>query len=242
MMDYAMASDVGRHRDHNEDRVGAAPLPDGLLGVVADGMGGHAAGEVASQMAMDALLAAAGPAAEGESLLGALEAAALAAHAAIQAAAQDGREGMGCTLTAAAVRPGRIELLHIGDSRAYVIGEAGMRQITTDDTLVQEMVSERVLTAEQARSHPARSVLTQALGVGERPTFLQIEEPVADGVLLLLCSDGLTAHLSDEKIARQIELSRSLGSAARRLVEAANRAGGRDNISVLLVRCGPQGT
>lgn len=240
MLDHAVASDVGRHRDHNEDRAGVAELADGLVAVVADGMGGHAAGEVASEIAVTRLLRVAEEAADG-GLLDALEAAASEAHEAIREAARDGREGMGCTLTAAAVRPGRLELLHIGDSRAYVLSEGKLHQLTEDDTLVQEMVSERVLTAEQARSHPARSVLTQALGVGDAATCKRIETELAGGEILLLCSDGLNGQLRDDRIQFILTHTRSLASAARRLVEAANRAGGRDNITVLLVRCpGPE--
>lgn len=237
MLEHAAVTDVGRVRDHNEDAHAVVPLIDGLLLAVADGMGGHAAGEVASALAVEGVQRAGRNTRRGESALVPLEEQIDRAHEKIRESAQDGREGMGCTLTVAALRPGKVELLQIGDSRAYLMHDDGLEQLTEDDSLVGEMVRAAVLTADEARHHPARSVLTKALGIGDVADFVTFEVEVRDGDLLLLCSDGLTSMVDDQTIHAILQSTRGLAAQAKALVAAANEAGGTDNITVVLARC-----
>lgn len=236
MKDHAALTDVGRTREHNEDAYAVVQLLDGLLCAVADGMGGHAAGEVASRIAIEKMEHAARAARLGQPLLPELQNAADAAHAAIREAAQDGREGMGCTLTVVAVRPGKLELLHIGDSRAYLLHDGAIEQLTDDDTLVGEMQRQALLTEAEAREHPARSVLTRALGVGQVADFSAATIDSRPGDLLLLCSDGLTGHLTDDELLARLDPKQGLEPVAKALVAAANEAGGSDNVTVVLAR------
>lgn len=237
MLEHAAVTDVGRVRDHNEDALAAVPLIDGLLVAVADGMGGHAAGEVASALAVEGVRRAARNTRKGESALPQLETQVDRAHEQIRKQAQDGREGMGCTLTAAAIRPGKVEILQIGDSRAYLLRDGEIQQLTDDDSLVGEMVRASVLSAEEARHHPARSVLTKALGIGEVADFTLVEAEVQDGDLLLVCSDGLTSMVNDDQIVDLVAAAKGVQAQAKALVAAANDAGGTDNITVVLARC-----
>ncbi len=237
MLEHAAVTDTGRVREHNEDAHVVVPLLDGLLVAVADGMGGHAAGEVASALAIEGVQRAGRNTRKGESALPQLELQVARAHAMIREQAQDGREGMGCTLTAAALRPGKVELLQIGDSRAYLAREDGLEQLTDDDSLVGEMVRAAVLSAEEARHHPARSVLTKALGIGGEADFALLEAEVKEGDVLLLCSDGLTSLVDDQRIHAILVATKGLPAQAKALVAAANDAGGTDNITVVLARC-----
>ena len=237
MVDHAALTDVGRTRDHNEDAYTIVPLLDGLLLAVADGMGGHAAGEVASALAIEGVARAGRNTRRGESALPQLEHQVDKAHHLIRESAQNGREGMGCTLTAAVLRPGKVEILQIGDSRAYLVRDDGMEQLTDDDSLVGEMVRASVLSPDEARHHPARSVLTKALGIGESAEFTTLDAMVAAGELLMICSDGLTSLLEDEMIHGVLMDTKGLKAQARALVEAANEAGGTDNITVVLAKC-----
>ncbi len=238
MHDHAAATDIGRVRDHNEDAYTVVPLIDGVLCAVADGMGGHAAGEVASELAVESMNVAGRLVRRGETALPLLEQAVDEAHAKIREQAQDGRQGMGCTLTAGAVRPGQVELLHIGDSRAYRLRGDEIEQLTKDDSLVGEMVRQNLISREEAQRHPSRSVLLRALGVGEVADFTSTTVEVQAKDVLLFCSDGLTTHLTDSRIRELVQGQRSLKKAAQALIEAANEAGGVDNITVVLVRCG----
>jgi protein phosphatase len=145
--------------------------------------------------------------------------------------------GMGTTLVALLAGVNRVALAHVGDSRAYLIRGAKIRQLTDDHSLVAELVRRREITAHAARGHPHRHVLTRALGV--RPTVeadLAELTPVADDVFVL-CSDGLTGHLRDEEIAAEVTRDSDLDGACERLIDLANARGGEDNTTVVLVRC-----
>lgn len=237
MLEHASLSDVGRQRDHNEDSIGVVSLLDGVLCVVADGMGGHAAGEVASAIALEEVERAARQIGLGRPAMPILEQAAARAHERIIETAKDGREGMGCTLTAVAIRTHRVEVLHIGDSRAYLIRDGAIEQITQDDTLVGELVRQGALTPEEARVHPHRNALLRALGYGETAEYQVHVEPAGARDVAVVCSDGLTTHVEDAEILRVVHESRTLKEAAATLVRLANEAGGSDNISVILCRC-----
>ena len=224
-------SDTGRQRRANEDHFYArAPLF-----VVADGMGGAQAGEVASGLAAETF--AAGLPDEG-SPQERLQARVLEANRRIHelSRADRDRAGMGTTLTAAYVDGDEVALAHVGDSRAYLLREGELTQLTRDHTLVEELVRRGRLTEEEAAEHPQRSIITRALGPEPDVEVDTLTQPVRDKDVLLLCSDGLTSMVSEADVADILRSTDNLADAGRALVKAANDAGGRDNITVVLVR------
>ena len=227
---WACGTHPGLRRPKNEDCIYPEyddRTSDSLLVAVADGLGGHRGGEVASHLAVDMAVKAAG--APEERLV--------AANKAILDAVLErpGLVGMGTTLTLAELRPGgEVDLAHVGDSRAYWWHAGLLRQITRDHTFVQDEVRAGRLTAEQARRHPERSVLKRALGFGYNLEVDVAEWTVSAGDRLLLCSDGLTSMVRDDRIADILE-GEVPSEAVWRLIEAANRAGGLDNISAIVV-------
>jgi len=226
---YAGLTDVGRVRAHNEDAV----LLEPPLFAVADGLGGHEAGEVASGIAVEALAEAAPAHADAKALGRAVRA---ANRAVIKAAREGrGREGMGTTLTAAIVEGSRIVVAHVGDSRAYLLHGETLERITRDHSMVADMIEQGTLTEEASRTHPHRSVITRALGTDPSMYADTYEVHAEPGDRLLLCSDGLTGMLTDERIAEVLGAYGDPELAARMLVDAANEAGGHDNISVVVV-------
>jgi PPM family protein phosphatase len=230
-------SDVGRLRSGNEDSYFCGQT----VFAVADGLGGHQGGEVASAAAVEPLANL-----DGRSFKDAGEAAeALAtaireANEAIldRAAGDPALYGMGTTVTAAAAADGRyLQLAHVGDSRAYLLRGGALEQLTIDHTVVGELVRRGRLTPEQAAIHPERSILTRAVGLDPRvpvdlpdPLELQPDDQV------LLCSDGLTEAVADGQIAELLSTAPDGHAACRSLIDAANDAGGPDNITVVLVR------
>ncbi len=245
--EIAVLTDPGRTRDHNEDTV--LCLSEVPLLAVADGMGGMAAGEVASKLAVDTLaefeadlrarveIAEEKRTAEARLELGdLLESAFQSAHDAIvQEAVNRGVSGMGTTMVAAAILQDRLLIGHVGDSRAYLLRGHQLRQLTEDHSVAQLYYRHGRITKAEIETHPDRNKIYQAVGCGNRIDPELIEVEVGDGDVLLLCSDGLCGIVSDKAIARLIE-SQDLERSARRLVEAANRMGGPDNISVALAR------
>jgi serine/threonine protein phosphatase PrpC len=231
-------TDVGRQRETNEDAVLARDLEshDVALLAVADGMGGHAAGDVASELAIATFAEAVEDALErgrtaGRAIL--RDAVAAANDTVTERAAEDGLEGMGTTLVAALVQGGKALFVNVGDSRGYHIDERGdIEQVTTDQSLVQDLVEQGELTPEEARDHPQRNVVSQALGTQEsvEPDL----ETRRFGGTLLCCSDGLTEEVADDTIAEVVAEAESVARAADRLVERANANGGSDNIGVVL--------
>jgi len=231
------ATDVGRVRQVNQDCV----LETGSLFAVADGMGGHAGGEVASRTAIDALARAFQPPAEGLPPAGLLIEAVETANQAVweQAQADSDLWGMGTTLTTLALveEEGREELAvaNVGDSRAYLLSGGDFTQLTADHSLVEEMVRSGELSAAQAAHHPKRHIITRVIGV--EPTVdvdAWLLRPVT-GDRILLCSDGLVDEVSDEDIASVLAEVEDPGQAARDLVTLAREHGGRDNITVIVV-------
>lgn len=223
-------TDRGLIRARNED----ALLCDAhrQLFAVADGMGGHAGGDVASAIAIRTLEAAAGPATQH-----ALVEAVAAANQTILATARENREleGMGTTLTVLAVARGEAVWAHVGDSRLYLYREGALRQLSRDQTWVRQQVDAGLLTAEQARSHPYASMLVQALGVKETVQPEVGALTCYPGDRFLLCSDGLTGMLRDPEIAEVLRGSDMCEAAVIELIDQANRNGGADNITVVLV-------
>ena len=245
------ALDPGHRRDNNEDAVlclnaalgGAGAQPFGLF-AVADGMGGHRNGELASEMAVRALgsylmsklykpLFGPDPQPAQESLRELMESAVQEAHRAVKKAAPGG----GCTLTAALVVGGQMAIAHLGDSRAYAVYRDGrIEPLTTDHSLVKRLQEMGQLTEEEAAVHPQKSVLYRALGQGATAQADIFTSSLPTAGSLLICSDGLWGVLAEDDIQRIVNSTSSPFLACQHLVDAANAAGGPDNISVVLVR------
>jgi protein phosphatase len=228
--DHAARSDTGRQRPANEDNY----FVTSPLFVVADGMGGAQAGEVASQTAVEFFTDGLpdGPA-SAEERLATLVA---RANARIHELAQSDEHlaGMGTTLTAAYVAEHDLAVAHVGDSRLYVLRDGELQQLTDDHSLVGELIRRGQIRAEEAEEHPQRSIITRALGIEHDVVVDHYTWPVRDGDVVLICSDGLTSMVPDARVAEIIRDAPSLAEAAQRLVQAANEAGGRDNITVIL--------
>jgi protein phosphatase len=229
-LEAALRSDAGR-RPNNEDAVYASPR----LAAVADGVGGHAAGEVASAWAIQAIIAL------DKSRLS------LPLDAAVRAALAWGNEtigfvaecrpetaGMSTTLTAVAVEADAYVLANVGDSRTYLLRDGELMRLSRDDSFVEELVERGHITPEQARRHPARSLVLQALDGAPDRTPAVVRLPARAGDRLLLCSDGLSDVLSDEEIAAQLSQHASRSACVDRLVQLALDAGARDNVSVIV--------
>ena len=226
---YTARSHLGMVRENNEDSAYAGPR----LLALADGMGGHAAGEVASQYVV-AALAELDQDEPGQDLTSALTSALARGNAAIATHVETHpeTEGMGCTATALLFDGRRMGLLHVGDSRAYLLRDGTLTQITKDDTFVQSLVDRGELSADEAHSHPRRSLILKALtGEPVEPTVVTREARVGDRYLL--CSDGLSDPVSTETIAETLGTG-SVEDSADRLVQLALRSGGPDNITVVV--------
>lgn len=228
-----VATDVGRVRQGNEDT--SLVADDAGLWAVADGMGGHRAGEVASEIAVRTLREAFVATGPSET---ALAGAAVAANAAIVAAANDDPElqGMGTTLVAVArTEADDLAYVNVGDSRIYLLRDGELQRLTVDHSLVEELVQEGSLTPEEARTHPRRNIVTRALGIAEQ---VQVDAGTItpyEGDRYLLCSDGLTDEVDEERMASVLRRLADPTDAAAELVRLAVEHGGRDNVTVLIV-------
>ncbi len=226
---FGSRTDVGCLRDHNEDSLAVSPP----LYVVADGMGGHAAGEVASEIAVNTIVAAAPAHADAQGLADAV----VEANREVIEASHDerGREGMGCTVTAALLEGERLVIAQVGDSRAYLMHKGELQQVTRDHSLMAELIEAGDITPEEARVHPKRSVITRALGSDPlmQPDIYELN--VEAGDRLLLCSDGLSTMLTDDRIANTLGRIGDAQRCASQLVNEAIEAGGYDNITVIVV-------
>lgn len=248
----AALTDIGRVRSGNEDSYSALwgeESPEGAeaLMVVADGMGGHAAGEVASSLAVDEVVrlitAAASPNLEGQAYLEFLGEAIQKANATVFQAGQDAdKRGMGTTCTVAVVRGDQLYVSHVGDSRAYLLRAESLHQITEDHSWVEQQVELGMLSREEARNHPDRNVITRAVGLEEKVTVDGYLVPLADQDILLLCSDGLTTMIEDAEIGVILSANQP-DDACTALIKAANSQGGHDNSTVVVARVigGPSG-
>ena len=236
-------TDPGLARDNNEDSVSFdAPTQ---LGVLADGMGGYNAGEVASGMAtafirseMSRWLDQAGKAANAREVRRALEICVDNANRSIFNAANSNPQyaGMGTTLVMGVYHDNRLMLAHIGDSRCYRLRADELTQITKDHSLLQEQMDAGLITPEQAATSLNKNLVTRALGVEDTVLLEVNEHRVESGDLYLMCSDGLSDMINDEAIAAILRADESMEIKAQSLIAAANEAGGRDNISVLLIQ------
>lgn len=240
---YAKGTDVGCQRAHNEDSVAVFDPRDpekrrrkGLLFIVADGMGGHQAGEVASGTAVETI--------SGEyygdpdpAVASALARAIEKANRVIHQRAQEAvaQAGMGTTVVAAAARGVELVVANVGDSRAYLLRDGAFRQVTRDHSLVEEQVRAGILSRDEARTHPQRNVITRALGADTEVNVDTYGGTLTAGDGLLLCTDGLSEHLSDEEMGRIVRQS-SPQEAIEGLIALARQRGGSDNITALLVK------
>jgi protein phosphatase len=224
----ASITDTGRRRRHNEDAFVCEPP----LFAVADGMGGAQAGELASGLAAAALRDDTNRSGGEQRVDDLIQEANRRIY---QRQSEDASaSGMGTTMTVALVEDGLVAIGHVGDSRAYLIRDRKLEQLTEDHSLVAELVRSGKLSPEEADHHPQRSVITRALGTDPDVDVDTFSVETMAGDLFLLCSDGLTSMVDDETILREVERNRSdLGAAAKALVRAANRGGGEDNITVV---------
>lgn len=226
---FGSRTDVGHVRDHNEDSLVVMPP----LFAVADGMGGHEAGEVASEITIATLTELAPHHPDAEALVRAVEAANLNVLKGPQRGI--GREGMGTTLTAAILEGERLLVTQVGDSRAYLLHQGALQQITRDHSLMTDMIEAGQLTPREARVHPNRSVITRAIGSDPRMQPDVYEINVEAGDRILLCSDGLNAMVEDPTIEGIMRRTQDPQKCASNLVDAALEAGGHDNVTVIVI-------
>lgn len=228
-LSWGTRSDVGLVRSHNEDSF----LLRTPLFVVCDGMGGHAAGEVASSIAVETIGEQA-PGTADDVLLGA---AVETANLAVIKGAEDGvgKPGMGCTATAVLISKNKMAVAHVGDSRAYMLHHGTLVRITHDHSYVEELVDSGQITADEARTHPSRSIITRALGSDPDMYADHFSLEVSDGDRVILCSDGLSSMIPDSDIEAVAVSSATPQQAADNLVGAALTAGGSDNVTALVV-------
>jgi protein phosphatase len=229
--DTIAKTDTGRQRRENED----SALAQAPVFVVADGMGGAQAGEIASRIAVEAFAQELPSSGTPEQRL---VTRVQEANRRIFDVSRSEREraGMGTTLTAAYLTDSTLTIAHVGDSRAYLFRDGSLKRLTQDHSLVDELVRRGKLTEEQAAEHPQRSIITRALGPEPEVEVDTWTYPVRAGDVLLLCSDGLTSMVSEERVEEILASADSLKDAAQALIDEANGAGGRDNITVVLFR------
>ena len=249
-IEFHGATDTGRARNNNEDSIAIDDAS--LLAVLADGMGGYNAGEVASSMATEFIkaelgrwLTEASANASDADVRRAMDICVDNANRAIFNAANSNPQyaGMGTTLVVAVFRDGRLLMGHVGDSRGYRLRGGKLAQITHDHSLLQEQIDSGLITPEQAAQSTNKNLVTRAVGVEDTVLLETHLHDVLPGDLYLMCSDGLSDMLDDDTIARLMQSSEALPDVADALIQAANDAGGRDNISVVLARArNPAGT
>jgi protein phosphatase len=249
---FAGGTDVGRKRDHNEDSI-FLPLDD-RLAIVADGMGGHASGEVASQLAVETIVSHFKKTKEMQVLtwpfkvdrdmrgeINRMNTSIMLANLEIneQAAANPEQKGMGTTVDAIWFLDDTIIIGHVGDSRVYRMHDGELLQVTEDHSLINDYIKMKRVTAEEAENWPHKNVIVRALGMKDTVQVDIITETPRVGDVYLLCSDGLTDMVSDDQIEHMLRAAGDLDDAVEGLITAANEEGGVDNISVVLARLEP---
>jgi protein phosphatase len=241
-MEMAWRSDIGRVRDLNEDSTGLFITSSGVvIAIVADGMGGHQAGDVASREAVKTIerVLCAHPlnvsTDEKSDLL--LHAEGKANEKVYTLATENSNfQGMGTTVVAAIVDEREVVLAHVGDSRAYVLHKGGLYQLTEDHSYVNLLRKHGQITAEEARNHPQRNMIVRAVGTNEEVEVDLINTPWGEEDILLLCSDGLTTMVDERDIGLVLTSGMTLEEMADKLIEMALNAGGNDNVSLILIR------
>ena len=240
-MNFFGMTDIGQRRETNQDVFYTHKFSDGMgFAIVCDGMGGQNGGHIASDMTcsivsgrlIDDDVNQAGPAQIKELVIAAIGEANIEVYK--KSNLEPGCKGMGTTTVLAVVKGGTAYIAHIGDSRVYLLTAAGLRQVTRDHSLVQELLDQGKIAPEDVKNHPNKNMITRAVGVNLTVDIDYLELPLEEGAKLLLCSDGLTNMVSDEVIGREL----SAGGApevCRRLIGLANEAGGSDNITVAVI-------
>jgi len=244
-LEFASLTDVGQVRMNNEDSIGRYQPDDsqelaarGTIFVVADGMGGHRGGEIASELAVETVISLYYASEESEPIQILGKCFAEANRRILEKSTNDVELfGMGTTCTAMVVRGGEAFFAHVGDSRAYVLRNGDLLQLSEDHSLVGEMVRSGILSNEDAQKHPKRNVITRSLGTHEdlSPDFPSTPYTLSDGDVFVLCSDGLTSMVTDEEV-RGIVSAHDPKEACHELIDLANANGGKDNVSVQIVR------
>jgi protein phosphatase len=244
-LDFASLTDVGQVRQKNEDSTGRYQPEDndelaekGAIFVVADGMGGHRGGEIASELAVETVMSLYYASNEKEPTKTLSECYIEANRRILEKSASEvDLAGMGTTCTTMVIRGKQAYFAHVGDSRAYVLRNGGLIQLTDDHSLVGEMVRSGILSSEDAQTHPKRNVITRSLGTHEdlAPDFPSTPYALTAGDTFVLCSDGLTSMVSDEEVKRIVG-SYDAKRACRALIDLANSHGGKDNITVQIVK------
>jgi len=240
-IEWQALSDVGKTRQNNQDFLGnhESKKGDFSLFVVADGMGGHAAGEIASKTAVKAIIdefVSHTAEHDGPRLVASIE---KANTRVLDTAKSDlAYQGMGTTCVALVMRHATATIAHVGDSRAYLLRGSRITQVTRDHSPVWEMVEKGEITREEARIHPSRNMISRSLGIKTNVSVELHPKPIAvySNDIFLLCSDGLTSKLDDSEILRIVLESASLKDGCKELIRSANDRGGDDNISVILVK------
>lgn len=232
-------TDIGRKRQLNQDAIYTSEQPVGKLPnlfLVADGMGGHNAGDYAARMTLDTVVKHIGASAgtEPDAIFGD---AISAANTIVRdrAAKQPELEGMGTTLVAASCEGNILHVANVGDSRLYIVSDRKIKQITRDHSWVEEMVRRGGLGREEAKHHPDKNIITRAVGAEDTVKIDFFHVTLEEGDMILMCTDGLTNMLEDEEILNTLEVSGDIVEKAEELVRLANERGGRDNISVVLI-------
>lgn len=239
MLKTFSATDTGKKRNINQDYVFTSETPVGKLPnlfLVADGMGGHKAGDYASRVTVETMIRIVEEETEEASPEELFQKAISGANSLIyeQASKEESLEGMGTTVVAAVCEGSRLYVANVGDSRLYVIHDE-ITQITIDHSLVEEMVRRGTIGKVEARNHPDKNIITRAVGVNSQVEVDLFRVELMPGDLILMCSDGLTNMLEDEEIRMIVKRGRDLVEMVQNLVDAANRNGGTDNISVVLI-------
>ncbi len=233
-------TDIGKKRKLNQDYIFSSDEKIGNLSnvfIVADGMGGHAAGDLASKSAVEVITRSIGESFESNPSIILRKAIEAANERVFEVAeANPELEGMGTTVVAATFIGRFLQVANVGDSRLYIIHDREIRQVTVDHSLVEEMVRRGAVTREDSSHHPKKNIITRAVGVKETVDVDLFTEELEDGDMVLLCTDGLTNMVSDERIRMTVAASRDVTEAVIHLVDEANEQGGKDNISVILVQ------
>ncbi|MCQ2080631.1 MAG: Stp1/IreP family PP2C-type Ser/Thr phosphatase [Lachnospiraceae bacterium] len=232
-------TDIGQKRQLNQDFVFSQDEPVGKLQnlyIVADGMGGHNAGDFASKYTVETVVREIKGSVETKTFR-IIGKAIRVANELLRAKAREDVKlyGMGTTIVVATVENHQVEIANVGDSRLYIIGEDGIRQITRDHSLVEEMVRMGGMNKEAARNHPDKNIITRAVGARDSVEVDFFTEELKHGDIVLMCSDGLSNMLSDEEIESIVSMNLPLEDKAQMLIDSANNNGGKDNIAVVLI-------
>lgn len=236
-------TDIGAVRQQNQDFCRTEVLPDGrMLLIACDGMGGARAGNVASELTAltfgDAVLERLSDPERAGDIRGVLqESVALANHAVWHRSGTDPDcLGMGTTLVAAYISEGSCHIVNVGDSRAYIVTDDGIRRVTRDHSLVEDLVQSGEITPEQARTHPQKNLITRAMGAAPETKADLFEEPCVEGGYLLLCTDGLSNLVSDQEILYEVIHGGAPEECCKRLLDTALQRGAPDNVTVILLQ------